>query len=144
MRYADGIELQFTPWVKTSDLRGGPDFIVFHGEKGRLKMRRNYFETDPPGLVTGGPDAAIDSKWSGGGHVARPHLENWLDAIRSGAKLNAPVEAAHRTVTICHLANIARELNRPLRWDPAREQFFDDPAANESLTRPRRNGFDLP
>jgi len=38
----------------------------------------------------------MPSKWSGGGHVARPHLENWLDAIRSGAKLNAPVEAGHR------------------------------------------------
>jgi predicted dehydrogenase len=146
MKYADGIELHFTPWGSTQagSLKGGPDFIVFHGERGRLKMRRNHFETDPPGLVTNGPDAAIASKWSGGGHVARPHLENWLDAIRTGAKPNAPIEAGHRTVTICHLANIARELNRPLRWDPIREQFTEDAAANESLTRPRRNGFSLP
>jgi predicted dehydrogenase len=146
MKYADGIELHFTPWDSTQagSLKGGPDFIVFHGEKGRLKMRRNHFETDPPGLVTNGPDAAIASKWSGGGHVARPHLENWLDAIRTGAKPNAPIEAGHRTVTICHLANIARELNRPLRWDPIREQFTEDAAANESLRRPRRNGFNLP
>lgn len=107
-------------------------------------MRRNYFETDPPGLVTNGPDASVSSKWNGGGHVARPHLENWLDAIRSGVKLNAPIEVGHRTVTICHLANIARELNRPLRWDPVREQFTEDAAADNSLTRPRRNSFSLP
>lgn len=146
MKYADGIELHFNPWdsAQAGSLEDGPDFIVFHGEKGRLKMRRNHFETDPPGLVTNGPDAAIASKWSGGGHVARPHLENWLDAIRSSAKLNAPVEAGHRTVTICHLANIARELNRPLRWDPVREQFNEDAPANDSLSRPRRNGFSLP
>jgi predicted dehydrogenase len=144
MKYADGIELHFTPWAKTIDLRGGPDFIVFHGEKGRLKMRRNYFETDPAGLITNGPDAAAIDKWKGAGHVARPHLENWLDAIRNRAPLNAPVEAGHRTATICHLANIARELNRPLRWDPIHEQFTEDAAANESLTRPRRNGFSLP
>lgn len=144
MKYADGIELHFTPWVKTSDLRGGPDFIVFHGDKGRLKMRRNHFETDPPGLISNGPDAAAMDKWKGGGHVARPHLENWLDAIRKGAPLNAPVEAGHRTVTICHLANIARELNRPLRWDPETERFIDDPEANRLLDRPRRKGFDLP
>lgn len=144
MKYADGIELHFTPWAKTSDLRGGPDFIVFHGEKGRLKMRRNHFETDPPGLISNGPDAAAIDKWKGGGHVARPHLANWLDAICNGAPLNAPVEAGHRTVTICHLANIARDLNRPLRWDPVLEQFSEDPAANESLTRPRRTGFSLP
>ena len=79
-----------------------------------------------------------------GGHVARPHLENWLDAICNGAPLNALVEAGHRTVTICHWANIARELNRPLRWNPQREHFVDDASANESLERPRRVGFDLP
>jgi predicted dehydrogenase len=144
MKYADGIELHFTPWAKTSDLQGGPDFIVFHGEKGRLKMRRNHFETDPPGLIKNGPDAAAIDKWKGSGHVARPHLENWLDAIRSGAPLNAPVEVGHRTVTICHLANLARELNRHLRWDPEREQFIDDPEANQLLDRPRRKGFELP
>lgn len=144
MKYADGIELQFAPSksAHVSDLRS-PDFIVFHGEKGRLKMRRNYFETDPPGLVTGGPDATVSARWTGSGHVARPHLENWLDAIRSGAELNAPVEVGHRTATICHLANIARELNRPLRWNPQTEQFAGDNDANDLLERPRRKGFDL-
>lgn len=108
------------------------------------KPRRNHFETDPPGLISHGPDAVAIDMWEGGGHVARPHLENWLDAIREGAPLNAPVEAGHRTVTICHLANIARELNRPLRWDPVPEQFSEGAAVNESLTRPRRNGFGRP
>lgn len=146
MKYADGIELHFRPWDSTQagSLKNGPDFIVFHGEKGRLTMRRNYFETDPAGLVTNGPDAAAVDKWKGGGHVARFHLENWLDAIGNGAPLNAPVEAGHRTATICHLANIARELNRRLRWDPVHERFADDAEAEDSLERPRRDGFRLP
>lgn len=145
MKYADGIELHFSPWDSThaGSLKNGPDFIVIYGEKGRLKMRRNYFETDPPGLISIDPDAAAADRWKGGGHVARPHLENWLDAICNGVPLNAPVEAGHRTVTICHLANIARELNRRLRWDPVREQFIEDAAADDLLTRPRRNGFSL-
>ncbi|MEZ6067127.1 MAG: Gfo/Idh/MocA family oxidoreductase [Planctomycetaceae bacterium] len=146
MRYADGVELHFTPsrLTQPGDLMSGPDFIVFHGDKGRLKMRRNHFETDPPGLVTNGPDPSVAEKWKGSGHVARPHLENWLDAIRHGTQLNAPVEVGHRTVTICHLANIARELNRPLRWNPDTEQFVDDNEANQHLDRPRRKGFELP
>ena len=135
MRYADGVEVRFVH---------GPDYIRFHGERGVLKMRRNHFETDPPNLVTNGPDASVAEKWKGGGHVARPHLENWLDAIRLGTRLNAPVEAGHRTVTICHLANIARELNRPLRWDPDAEQFVDDKESNQLLDRPRRKSFELP
>ncbi len=115
-----------------------------HGEKGRLKMRRNHFETDPAGLITNGPDATAIGKWEGSGHIARPHLENWLDAIRNGAILNAPVEVGHRSVTICHLANIAREINRPLRWNPEAEEFVADNEANRLLDRPRRNDFELP
>ncbi len=135
MKYADGVELQFSH---------GPDFVIFHGEKGGLKMRRNYFETDSPSLAGRGPGSAAIDKWKGGGHVARPHLENWLDAIRTGAKLNAPVEAGHRTATICHLANLARELKQPLSWNPQRETLMGQYQAQAQLERPRRAGFELP
>jgi hypothetical protein len=57
---------------------------------------------------------------------------------------DAPVEAGHRTAMICHMANIACEWNRPLRWNPSRERFVKDAAANDLLTRPRRDGFTLP
>ena len=135
MRYADGVEVRFVH---------GPDYILFHGERGILKMRRNHFETDPPDLVRNGPDPSVSEKWKGGGHVARPHLHNWLDCIRARGVPNAPVEAGHRTVTICHLGNIARELNHPLRWDHRRERFIDDTAAERLLDRSRRSGFELP
>jgi predicted dehydrogenase len=135
MRYADGVTLHF---------RLGVEGIRFHGERGMLKMSRNRFETDPPDLVKDPPDPRLAEKWKGDGHVARPHLENWLDCIRTRAVPNAPVEAGHRTATICHLANIARELKRPLRWNPESEQFIDDEEANSLLDRPRRKGFELP
>lgn len=135
MRYADGIELRFIH---------GPDFITFHGERGTLKMRRNHFETDPPDLVPDRPAPGVAERWKGSGHVARPHLENWFDGIRHGTRLNAPVEAGHRTATICHLANIARERDRPLHWDPLAERFVDDTEADTLLDRPRRAGFRLP
>ncbi|MCS6850337.1 MAG: Gfo/Idh/MocA family oxidoreductase, partial [Gemmataceae bacterium] len=135
MRYADGVELHFSL---------SADMIVFHGDKGRLRMRRNWFETDPPDLVRDGPDPKLAERWRGPGHVARPHLENWLDSIRQGMPPNAPVEAGHRTATICHLANLARELGRPVRWDPARERFVNDEEADQLLERPRRRGFELP
>jgi hypothetical protein len=135
MRYADDVELRFAH---------DAEYVVFHGEKGRLRMRRNQFETDPPELVRDRPDPKLAEVWKGAGHVARPHLQNWLDAIRSGVVLNAPIEAGHRTATICHLANIAREVARPLRWDPKKEQFIDDANADALIDRPRRKGFDLP
>ena len=135
MRYADGVELRFVH---------GPDSIFFFGERGRLEMRRNWFRVDPPGLVRERPEPKLAEKWQGLGAVARPHLENWLECIQTRGTPNAPVDVGHRSITICHLANIARELNRPLRWDPAAERFVDDETADELCDRPRRSGFELP
>jgi hypothetical protein len=56
----------------------------------------------------------------------------------------ADVEIGHRSVTVCHLANITRAIGRPLRWDPKAEQFIGDDEANAMLDRPRRTGFELP
>ena len=135
LEYSDGTLLNLVP---------GVDAATFHGERGRMVISRNKFQTNPPDLVEDGPDPKVAEQWKGPGHVARPHLENWLDCVRSRGVPNAPVEIGHRTVTVCHLVNIARELNRPLRWSPAREQFLDDEEANELLDRPRRKGFELP
>ena len=135
MHYADGVEVRFVH---------GPDAILFYGERGRLEMRRNWFEVHPPELVRERPDPKLTEKWKGFGAVARPHLENWLECIRTRGTPNAPVEVGHRSITICHLANIARELNRPLRWDPLTERFVNDETANELCDRPRRPGFELP
>ena len=55
----------------------------------------------------------------------------------------APVEAGHRSATVCHLGNIAMRLKRKLRWDPARELFVGDDEANGMLTRPMREPWSL-
>lgn len=135
MKYANGAEVQFS---------GGHEPIRFYGERGVLKMRRNGFETEPEGLIADGPDPSVAEKWSGSGHVARPHLENWIECLHTRKTPNAPVEIGHRSITVCHLANLAREMNRPFRWDPVKEVFVDDNEANQQLARPRRNGFALP
>ena len=76
--------------------------------------------------------------------VARPHIQNWIDCVKTRSEPNAPVEFGHRSATICHLAGIARQLGRKLNWDPNREIFPDDEEANSLLDRPRRSGWELP
>lgn len=71
-------------------------------------------------------------------------MQNWLDCIRSRDLPVADVEIGHRSVTVCHLANITRALGRELRWDPVKKRFADDVAANALLDRERRKGFELP
>jgi hypothetical protein len=135
MRYADGVEIRF---------RGGQGDTVFHGERGKLYMRRNTARTDPPELFAPQIDPAEVAQWSGAGHVARPHLQNWIDCIATRGVPHAPLEAGHRTATVCHLANLARELGRTLRWNPQTERFMEDAGADTLLDRPRRAGWELP
>lgn len=135
MTYVDGTVLNFLPEVGTA---------TFYGERGTMEISRNKFVTDPVDLVTSGPDAELIAKWDGVGQVARPHLQNWLDCIRSRKTPNASIEIGQRSVTVCHLANLVRELNRPLIWNPVQEQFENDDEANVALDRPRRKGFEIP
>jgi hypothetical protein len=86
----------------------------------------------------------VQDKWEGDGWIARPHIQNWLDCIRSRALPNADVEIGHRSISVCHLLNITRELGRKLQWDPDAETFPGDDEANKLLDRPRRAGFELP
>jgi len=106
-------------------------------------MSRNNYRTDPAGLAP--PiDPQEQARWKGEGHVARPHLANWIEAIQTRTVPNAPVEMGHRTATVCHLGNIVREVVRPLRWNPQGERFESDNEANRLTNRPRRQGFELP
>jgi hypothetical protein len=135
MRYANGTELAFT---------GTGLGETYQGEKGTLTMGRNRFEVNPPEIAKDPPDENVKTKWTVGGEsVARPHIQNWLDCIKSRKEPVAPVEAGHRTATICHLAGIARELKRKLKWDPAKEDFVGDDEASALRDRPRQKGFEL-
>ena len=129
------------PWTRSA---------VFIGEKGKLEINRNKVTSNPPEIaakILESLDVAEEErKWSDQTALwqARDHLQNWLDCVRSRQKPVADVEIGHRSVTACHLANIAREAGRSLRWDPRAERFVDDAAADALLVRPRRTGFELP
>jgi hypothetical protein len=72
-----------------------------------------------------------------GGQGDKPHIENFLEGVRSGARPNADVEHGHASVLLCHLANIAwRAGNAKLAFDAKTESFPETPAANRFLKRP--------
>ena len=48
----------------------------------------------------------------------RAHRRDWLNCIRSRKKPIADVEIGARSVTVCHLGNLAYWNHRTLRWDP--------------------------
>jgi predicted dehydrogenase len=70
--------------------------------------------------------------------------DDFLQCVRSRKEPYFPVDIGHRVSTVCHLANLAIKLGRKLKWDPAKEQFVGDEAANKLLDRPRRDPWQLP
>ena len=51
---------------------------------------------------------------------------------------DAPAEIGHRACSTCLLHHIAMKTKRHLHWDPAKERFINDDAANAMLSRPQR------
>lgn len=70
-------------------------------------------------------------------------LGDFLHCVRTRQRPFRHVEVAHRTVSHCHLGNIAIWLNRPLRWDPVKEEIVGDPEASRWLERPSRAPWHL-
>ncbi len=135
--FAGGVTVQ----LRSGDaVRYDGNGVRFEGTEGWVYVTRQKLEAEPkalldtrigPGDVRLLPDLA---------ETGDTHMGNWLHAIRTRRPdaLRVPVEAGHRSATMCHLANIAMELERPLEWDPAAEAFVGDDEANRLRSRPMR------
>jgi predicted dehydrogenase len=71
------------------------------------------------------------------------HHGNWLACVRSRQLPLAPVEVGHRACTACQLHHNAMRANRKLHWDPLKQRFKNDDAANALLSRPQRPPYVL-
>ena len=138
MKYADGVQVDYD--MPQGPMGGG----VFIGSEAKMVLDRNVFTTEPAGFIKNPPDPSVAQPWEGPDWVSRPHIQNWFDCIKSRQLPNADVEIGHRSISVCHLANIVRRLGRRLHWDPDKELFVGDAEANTYVDRPRRKGWELP
>ena len=77
--------------------------------------------------------------------VSNNHMGNFIDCLRSRRQPICHVGVGHRSVTVCHLGNIAIRLggDQRLRWNPETERFVDNDAANRMLAREWRDPWRL-
>ena len=136
-KYADGTEVHFDLEYGKAPMGGA----IFRCEEGNLEINRNNLKSNPQSLIADAPepDPPEGPTW-----IARPHIENFFDCMVTRERPHADVEIGHRSVSVCHLVNITRILNRPLQWDPEKETFIGDDEANSYVDRPRRKGYELP
>ena len=127
--YANGVEM----------FHGGPSGCTFEGTEGKLYIDRGRLTSEPESIAK---EPLVDKDV----HLFKSpgHHRNWLDCIRSRERPVADVEVGARSVTVCHLANLAYWNRRKLRWDPKNWTFIGDKEANTWRDRARRAPWQLP
>jgi len=131
--YENGVKLI----CATRDIANMDQGVRFEGSLGWVFVR-SYIDAYPKSLLSSkiAPDEI---------HLYRSddHHRNFIDCVKSRRDTIAPPETAHRSVTICHLGNIALRLGRKLKWNPENETFIDDPEANRMLARQSRSPWGI-
>ncbi len=119
-------------------VKSGEDFgVTFIGTEGKLWSSREKHTVEPESLKDAvfGPNEIQLYK-------SDNHFRNFIDCVISREEPIAPVEVAHRSITIAHLGNIAMMLEKDLEWDPVTERVTNVPEANEMFSRPVREPWD--
>jgi hypothetical protein len=114
------------------------------GWGGVLSMRGTKGELPARGISGKGvksapaPNVPIPNYRGRGGLIG-----DFLYCVKTRERPFRDIEVAHRTVTVCHLSNIAYWLNRPLKWDPVKEEIIGDAEASRWLDRPKRTPWHI-
>jgi predicted dehydrogenase len=110
---------------------------IFYGSKGVLAIDgydayktwlTNQFEPGPSGKSSG------------------DHYANFIECVRSRRteNIHSPIQEAHISTTLVHLANASYRLGRTLNFDPATEQVIGDDEANRMLRGSYRAPYVVP
>lgn len=99
--------------------------VKFWGESGWIEISRNHYLASDDSLL---PPLVEEAE--GAYETKIPHLENFINALKNNTDPVVPVEIGHSSCTVCTLGNIAYDLGRPIKWDPATETFVDDEEAS--------------
>ncbi len=128
--------------AKLGPLAGSHNTVgnIFYGSKGYL--------------ATGDEDADTYAIWMGRDQDQQPpvhagseraHFQNFIDCVASRNKsdLNAPIEEAHISTSLMHLANTSYRLGRTINFNPDTQEVIGDEEA-ATLLRDGDRGYRAP
>ena len=132
--YLNGVRLL----CRTRQPDGPETHVRFEGTDGWIFVSRDRLLSHPPSLIQSRPNPNEVRLYR-----SIDHHQNFLDCVRLRTKPAVDAETGHRSATVCHIGDIAVRLGRKLRWEPAKEIFIEDNAANKMLSRPMRSPWKL-
>jgi predicted dehydrogenase len=138
--YANGVEV----------LHKNAGGVWFYGTEGRVFVDRGKFEfwlgDQQKAKATADCDAIAKEYLSDAKtrlYVSTDHKADFLAAVRSRQKPICDVEVGARTVSVCHLVNLAYYHGEKMKWDPKREQFEGGTGNKAWLDVPHRDPWKL-
>jgi hypothetical protein len=136
-------------------LYSGQNELIITGEKGRIRVNRGGLTGKAVEELTPADNDWINeeivklchgkdpSGEDGNDGKAGAHMHNFFDCIRDGGRTISDPWTHHRSVSACHLANIAMKLGRKLQFDPQKEDFVGDKEASSMRRREQRKEFSI-
>ena len=142
-KYSNGVELRVANKSRISVkhiFAGENQGATWYGEKDWLHVDRagQIAASDPKILdeVIGENEIQI--------YKSTDHWGNFLDCVRSGKETIAPVEVAHRAISVGLLGEIAILTGQKIKWNPDKEEIIGNPFASRLLCRPYRKPWIVP
>ncbi len=143
LQYDSGVTMNYTgnpypdEWKKRYD-RTSDHGTAFEGADGWVHVDRSGINAHPKEL--------LQTEWTPNDvqlYNSNNHARNLLDCVKSRKEAICPIDEAVQADILCHISDIAIRLEQKLRWDPAKERFVDNDAANHHLVRAMRSPWRL-
>jgi predicted dehydrogenase len=112
--------------------KGGGDFKIYDQNNKLIKDSK-----------TEAPSGDTTNLVSSTANLDISHFSNFIESVRGNATPNAPIEEGHKSVILCHLANIAQRTGSTLLCDPTNGHIIDNKAASRLWQREYQKGWEM-
>jgi len=136
-RFANGVKFTFKAFNQ-DEAFPDTDKTTFIGEDGWVAVSRAVLDAHPKSLLTSLIKPDEIHLFQGVGHY-----QNFIDAIKTRAKAEGPIDTAVQSDFVSHLSDIAIRTGRKITWDPEKEEIVGDEVASRMMDRPMRSPWRL-
>lgn len=128
-----------SPFGETINPDGQRNGIRFEGSGGWIWVNRDELKASDRELLTTPLDDDAEHLY-----LSKDHRGNFFDCMVSRKDPICAVEVGHRSASMCHLGAISMRTGQALQWDPEKEVFVGEHAAeaNGYLAREMRKPYD--
>lgn len=109
--------------------KGNDDYRIYDYDNKLVKEVKSDAKNDPTNPV------------AASGNLDYYHFNNFIQTVRGETKLTSPVSEGHKSVLLCHLANIAQRTGQTLICDPSNGHIRNSQSAMKLWGRKYEKGW---